>query len=339
MINRHFIHAEFLKNQAQQGTTLYKYVFALSILFLFVFSSHFCYAKTMVMKEDPAVVIVAFGTTTKASAAYDFFNAQLKEAMPQDYRSLKVEWAFSSEIVRQKANKQFKEAGIDKRYLSLPQVLSNLQDEGYRKIIIQPIVIFPGQEYDEILSIVSSFRQLGLTITCGEALLGTWENTFEVLNMLQKEFLSSSEGCNVIVSHGSPKTYASSNAVYLALDEFISRKYENAYLGSIEGIPSRELVLSAVKQCKLKKIRFIPFMYVAGDHVMNDIMGDDPKELSWASEMKEAGFTVDTVYTDFQGEKFYKGLGFYKEINRLLIEQLIKSLDKTIKPFSETSLE
>jgi sirohydrochlorin cobaltochelatase len=306
----------------------YFYITILCILFLFSQSAG---AMTRTLKKEPAIVIAAFGTTTKAQATYDFFEAQLKKELPQEYKNLRIYWAFTSEIVREKANKKFKEAGLDKKYLSLLQVLANLEDEGYRKIAVQPLHIFPGQEYEELTSIITLFRHLGLRISYGGTLLHKWPEAYNVIHILEKEFLPSSQGCTVLVAHGTPLTFPGSNSTYLGLDRYISSKYTTVFTGSVEGVLTREQALDNAKKCEQKKMKFIPFMYVAGDHIMNDIMGtepDDEEGPSWAMEMKQAGFDIEIPFITYKEKKLYKGLGFYPEINRMFIEMLLKSLKK-----------
>ena len=110
-----------------------------------------------------------FGTTTKARVTYDIFEQQLRKKLPEQYRSYAIKWAFTSEIVRERANQAFAEQGQSKRFLSLPQVLANLENEGYRKVVIQPLHIFPGQEYMDVQKIIAAFEQIGLRIESGGA--------------------------------------------------------------------------------------------------------------------------------------------------------------------------
>ena len=288
-------------------------------------------AMTRTLTKEPAVVIVAFGTTTKARATYDFFDAQLRRELPEPYRHGRIVWAFSSEIVRERANAKFKKEGSAERFMSLAQVLANLEDEGYRKVAVQPLVIFPGQEFEEIEKVVAAFRTLGLRIELGGTLLHKWEWAFEAVTALEKEFLPPGEGVNVLVTHGSPETFPGSNATYLGFDRYLSRKYPNVVAGGVDGVLTREQALEVVKKSPTKRARLIPFMYVAGDHIMNDIMGREPEKdgsLSWALELEKAGVTVDSVPFDYQGDHFYKGLGFYEAINHQLIEQLAASLKR-----------
>ncbi len=288
-------------------------------------------AMTRTIKKDPAIVVVAFGTTTRAQGTYDFFEEQLRQELPARYRGYKVVWAFTSEIVRERANKKFAEAGIPKRYRSLAQVLADLEDEGYRKIALQSLHIFPGQEYEDMERVIRAFRTLGLRIEYGGALLHEWPWVFEAVDVLSGEFLAPDEGCNVLVAHGTPETFPGSNATYLGLDRYLSRKYPNVFIGGVDGVLTREQALAQAKRYPVKRVRLVPFMYVAGDHIMNDIMGEEPDDEgtpSWAMELRQAGLEVDSVEVTYGGERYFKGLGFYRRINSMLIGQLLESLKR-----------
>ncbi len=289
------------------------------------------WAMTRTLKKEPAIVIAAFGTTTKARVTYDFFEAQLRKELPPEYRNLKIVWAFTSEIVRERANARFKKDGNGERYLSLPQALADLENEGYRKVAVQPLHIFPGQEFEDLEREIEAFRMIGLRIEHGGTLLHEWPWLFETIDLLEKEFLAPAEGVNVLVAHGTPETFAGSNATYLGLDRYLSHRYANVVAGGVDGVLTREQALAAVKKSPTRRARLIPFMYVAGDHIMNDIMGSVPDkdgEISWALELERAGVKVDTVYTEYKGERCFKGLGFYPEINSRFIGQVVESLKR-----------
>ncbi len=291
--------------------------------------------KTRTLKKEPAIVIAAFGTTTKAMITFDFFEEQLRTELPEKYKNLKVEWAFTSEIVRERANKKFKKAGINRRFKSLAQVVSELEDEGYRKIVVQPLHIFPGIEYENVLKMVEgleeAFKDFDLRIKVGTPLLTHWEDLEHTVVALKNELIPPSEGCNILVAHGTGETMNGANITYLGLERIVNVYYENVWIGSVEGIQTRTEALKRAKHCKGRKIKFIPFMFVAGDHIMNDIMGQEPDEdggLSWALEMQKAGFDVDISMVRYRGKEYYKGLGFYPEINRIFIKSIVRILKK-----------
>ena len=162
-----------------------KIIFTL-LLSILLYSTAFSMSRTI--KSDPAIVITAFGTTTEARITFDFFEAQLQTIAKKELEGLKIEWAFTSEIIRERANKKFKKKGINKHYRSLPQVLADLEADGYRKVVVQPIHIFAGQEYAEVVQTVKAFESLGLTIHLGNTLTHRWEEMFESLDILSKDF-------------------------------------------------------------------------------------------------------------------------------------------------------
>lgn len=300
-------------------------------LALLLLGSAPAWSMTRTLKQDPVIVITAFGTTTKAMVTYDAFEKQLRNELPAKYQGLKVEWAFTSEIVRERANNKFAEKGLAKRFLSLPQVLANLENEGYRKVALQSLHIFPGQEYEDMEREINAFRQIGLRIEYGGTLLHEWPWLFEVINTLEPNFLKPEEGCNVLVVHGTPETFPGSNSTYLGLDRYLSHKYTNVFVGGVDGVLTREQVLTQAKACQVNQARLIPFMYVAGDHIMNDIMSaqaDDKGVPSWAMELEEAGLNVDTIHTQYAGKTYFKGLGFYPEVNQNYIHQLLESMKR-----------
>ncbi|MDD5759781.1 MAG: sirohydrochlorin cobaltochelatase [Desulfobulbaceae bacterium] len=303
---------------------------ALLLVSLFSFAPQ-AEAMTRTLEKGPAIVIAAFGTTTDARETYDFFEQQLRQELPEAWLKAPITWAYTSEIVRERANKKFAEQGDPQRYRSLLQVLADLEDQGYRQIAVQSLHIFPGQEYDEMEKVLAAFRTLGLHIEYGGTLLQKWEMLFEAIDGVADEFLPEADGCNLLVGHGSPESFSPANSTYLGLDRYLSHKYAKTFVGTVDGVLTREQALDKAIFCSPKRVRIVPFMYVAGDHIMNDIMGTTPDKggvPSWAMELQSAGVKVETVFTEYQGRKVFKGLGFYRKINDIFIKELIKSLQR-----------
>ena len=317
----------------QTGRTA-RFVMVAWVMMMVVGVTTICSAMTRTLKADPAIVIVAFGTTTKAGVTYEFFEQQLRASLPKQYREYKIEWAFTSEIIRERANQKFVKQDLPTRYRSLPQVLADLEDEGYRRVAIQSLHIFPGQEYLDMEREITAFRTLGMQIEYGGTLFHEWEAVFEAIEILEHEFLAPNEGSNILVVHGTPQTFPGSNSTYMGLDRYLSHKYENVFIGGVDGVLTREQALDLAKNFPLKRVRLIPVMYVAGDHIMNDIMGTEADRhgvVSWAMELEAAGFKVDSPSLSYKGVELYKGLGFYKEINQLFMDQLLESLERIEK--------
>lgn len=272
---------------------------------------------TRTLKEKPAIVVAAFGTSTKAQVTYDVFERQLREELP----GYEVRWAFTSEIIRERVNERLAREGSARRLLSLQQVLSNLQADGYTRAVVQPLQIFPGEEYEEVVRIATGFP--GLRIELSETLLHRWDAVREVVGILSKDFLPPQAGCNVIVAHGSPQTAVGSNSTYLGLERDLTKRFPNVSMGCVEGVLTREDGLEPAKACRGNGVRLIPLMFVGGDHVMNDVMGDGD---SWRGELERAGKTVDVPTMEVNGSKQFRGLGLIPDVNRIFIRALRRAL-------------
>ncbi|NDY42461.1 hypothetical protein G3N55_06345 [Dissulfurirhabdus thermomarina] len=268
----------------------------------------------------PAIVLAAFGTSTTARATFDVLDRRIRAAFPGH----EVRWAFTSRIIREKVNRRRADAD---RLRSLPEVLAALQAEGVRQVVVQSMHVFPGGEY---VHMQRQARMEGLQVAVGEPLLATWEDAARVFAVLEREFPAPDEGCVVLAGHGTPNTYyAPSTAVYLALDRWIHARYPNVYLGSVEGVPDRKDALDRAKAHPGRRVRIVPFMLVAGDHVMNDIMGEaagEGEEASWAEELRRAGKVVDCPTVKLGGKVLYKGLGLYDVTAEILVEHIRQAL-------------
>jgi sirohydrochlorin cobaltochelatase len=145
------------------------------------------------------------------------------------------------------------------------------------------------------------------------------------MKILSKDFLPAAEGCNVIVAHGSPRTAVGSNSTYLGLDRYLSRHFRNVFLGCVEGILTREDGLEPAKAFPGQRVRFLPLMFVGGDHVMGDIMGDGD---SWRREIEKTGKTVDIPEIQVAGETQYRGLGLIPDVNAIFIREIRRALGR-----------
>ena len=265
----------------------------------------------------PPIVLVAFGTSTNAQVTFDCLDKRIRAAFPGH----KISWAFTSSIIRQKVNARLKKEGKERLY-SLPQVLAALEADGYRKAVVQSLHVFPGEEYVHMTRQASIY---GMDLAVGEPIFALWKDVSRVLGCIQPDIPEPEKGCAVLVVHGSPNTYSSpATSVYLALDRILRSRYRNCFLGSIEGVPDRYDALRRVKAYPGRHVRIIPLMLVAGDHVMNDIMGDKQGEgrSSWAMELRAAGKAVDCPKVEVDGKEYYKGLGFNEVVARIIIEHI-----------------
>ena len=112
----------------------------------------------------------------------------------------------------------------------------------------------------------------------------------------------------VLMGHGTPHH---ANTVYAALDYmFKDQGYNNVFVGTVEGYPKLSNVIKLIKERSFKKIHLAPLMFVAGDHALNDMSGEED---SWKACFETEGYSV---------ECHLKGLGEYEGIRRIILRHL-----------------
>ena len=88
----------------------------------------------------PAIVLVAFGTSTKAFETYKYFENKIKERFPDH----EIRWAYTSKIVREKLKEE------EQRELpDLEQTLADLKAKGVTQVAVQSLHVVPGEEWEK----------------------------------------------------------------------------------------------------------------------------------------------------------------------------------------------
>ncbi len=262
------------------------------------------------LQDRPAIVISVFGSSSRAKAALDLFAERFAKEFPgeQPY------WAYTSEIIRKKA-------GLP----SLQETLARIEAAGYRKVVVQPLHIFPGTEYQQMAETCAFFP--GLRVFLGETLLHRWDFVKETLAVLEQDFLMPGEGLNLLALHGTPLAADPVNIVYLGLERLVADLYPNVLTASIEGVPDHEAVLARIKRQELAgkfhRLRIIPMMYFAGMHAEDDLMAESE---SWRVALENMGFVVECPVIQHERGELFKGLAWYPEIIDFFLERLRRAL-------------
>lgn len=263
------------------------------------------------LHDKPAVVTAAFGSTARAKAALDLFTSRLATELP-DHEHF---FAYTSEIIRRKA-------GLP----SLQETLAKVEAAGYRRVVVQPLHVFPGTEYQQLAETCTFFP--GLRVFLSETLCHRWEFVKECLEVVEQDFLPPEQGLNLLALHGTPLAADPVNIVYLGLEQLVTDRYANVLAASIEGIPDWDAVLAKIDRLKLvqsfPRLRIIPLVYFAGMHAEKDLMGTAE---SWRAALAELGFAVEcSMVRHGDGDRF-KGLAYYPEILSFFMARLQRALN------------
>jgi sirohydrochlorin cobaltochelatase len=254
----------------------------------------------------PAIVLAAFGTSTAAFDTYAHFEKKVKERFPE----YEIRWAFTSRKVRQKLALE-----KGKQLNDLATTLRELKAAGFTRVAIQSLHIVPGEEWDK--KVVQVSREIpGLKVALGKPLLHSPQDQERVLQSVAQTFPKDLKATAVVLmAHGSP--VPEGEKAYIAFDRLLRTQYQNAFLGTVGGKPTREEAFEAVKQADPAAVVLMPFMFVAGEHVAKDMLGDDPE--SWKSQLlKQKAYRLEWIT---------KGLGYQDGIIAIYLDHLAQALE------------
>ena len=252
------------------------------------------------MKKTTAIVLTAFGTSTEARGTYTFFEEQARRQFPDH----DVLWAYTSRTLRAKMARE------GEVWLSPEELLRELPARGYSAAAIQSLHVVPGIEFEKI---TAAAAHAPLPTAVGAPLLSCSADCGAVLDALARDIGDPSACITVLAGHGTPHHGAQS--LYGEFSRLLSARYpENVHVCMVEGDPSWEDALVRIRRSSCRRVRLVPFMFVAGDHIVNDVLGDDD---SWASQLD--GYAVE-------GSR--RGLGLNRAIDEIYFLHLQEALNR-----------
>ena len=255
-----------------------------------------------------AILAVSFGTSHEDTrkVTIDAIEDSMRQAFPEYpvYRA----WT-SKMIIRKLKNRD------NIIVPTVKEAMEQMAADGITDVLVQPTHVINGIENDRMKEDALSFRDSFHSISFGDPLLTTEDDSHKAIAAIAREFSHITKNqALVFMGHG---TTHFANSIYAALDyTFKDKGYHNFFLGTVEAYPSMESLKKMVKAYRPKEVVLAPFMIVAGDHAKNDMAGDDPE--SWYSQFKDEGYEVKTVL---------KGLGEYEGIRSLFIDH-IRAIDR-----------
>ena len=109
----------------------------------------------MIDKHKKAILAVSFGTTHKDTMEKTI--NKIEDRIREEFSDYEVRRAFTAHIVLKVLRTR---DGIIEN--NPEEALEKLKHEGYEEVIVQPLHIIPGEEYDYIKHVVDNFRRDGV---------------------------------------------------------------------------------------------------------------------------------------------------------------------------------
>ena len=289
--------------------------FFFAVALVCLFSVQAAVAEEQKVEHKNGIVLAMFGTTVEP-ALQGLLN--IKEKMEKAYPNTPVRIAFTSNIIRKIWQKRAADPAYVKAHPEVPleilhaqgplATMANFQDEGYDTLVVQPTHIAPAEEFLDLSSYVEALAAIDTIkerfkpfhrLVMGRPMLGTFgtrhpyaEDIKTAVKAMQEDADRAKKENAALVYMGHGNDYFASGGSYLQFEHEMRVAYPDVLtiVGTVEGYPAFEQVLTQLKHADIKKVVARPFMIVAGDHAVNDMAG--PEEDSWKSMLEKEGIAV-----------------------------------------------
>ncbi|MBR4353050.1 MAG: sirohydrochlorin cobaltochelatase [Bacteroidales bacterium] len=256
-------------------------------------------------ENKTALLMVHYGTTydETRSKTIDAINAKAAQTFPE----LTLREAYTSRIVI----RRLKERGIVRE--TPLDALLRLRADGFTHVIVQSTTLLEGAEMESLRREVASVEGFFEDIRVGAPLLYDVADCAKVAEILAARHADATDARKkahvVLVGHG---TYTPATATYSQMDYLFSAQGNPLFhVATLEGYPTFETMLARLKAAGARRVTLVPLLFVAGDHVTNDIAVD------WKQALEAEGLQVDCRL---------EGLGEIPEIQDIYLDHIRYSL-------------
>ena len=264
------------------------------------------------MNIKKAIIVASFGTSYNETRAktIDAIEADVADA----FEGWDVRRAFTSRMIIKKLKER---DGVEIDYID--GALERLVNDGYEDVVVLPTLMFNGIEYEDIIRISSEFIPKFKSFHVAKPLLSE-ESDFDELNKtilneirVESKELAGEDSSLILMGHG---THHYSNGAFpeIQLKLFLTDA-EDVFVTTVEGFPRFDDLDKMMARVTSKDVVLTPLMLVAGDHAMNDMVGDSPDSLRCILESK--GYDVHSIL---------KGLAEYESVRRIFIRHVQDSM-------------
>lgn len=222
----------------------------------------------------PAILLTAFGSS------YDTGQKNLEDldtAYRQAFPDHEIYWAFTASFIVKKLRKSGQETLFEREasFYTMDEAMDMFREKNIKKVAIQVVMVMVGSEYREVINT----RTEGLNVKYGHTLFFNPEDIQNTASALSGEFGDPEEAFTILSAHGNDH-HPEFNAELIQMNDYLMQNYENVRVATVEGSPLfNDALVQDIKDSGVQKVKFIPMMLTYGDHITNDVMGDE--EDSW----------------------------------------------------------
>lgn len=264
------------------------------------------------MKNNKTIILVSFGTsnTEAIKKCINPIENEIREVYGSEYLVFKC---FTSKIILRKLSNDF---GVN--ILHFEEALRSAKLKDCTDIIIMPLNVLHGNEYEKIKEVVSKYSHEFNKIILGNPILQLNNESkgiafSNIVGSIKNELPKDKN--LLLIGHG---TTNKSDIVYSMFQkELLNMNYENVLIGTLEGKISINEILDKIIIRKIKEITIVPFLSVSGKHITKDIFGENKD--SWKCMIEAQGVKVTC---------FNKSLTELLSVKGLYIENIKELINK-----------
>ncbi len=228
---------------------------------------------------QPGIILVAFGTSVpEAQKVFD----HIWQKAQQRFAGYDILYGFTARSIVSTLREEKRDHGV----LTLEEALAEMKKRGHTAVVLQSLHVSPGQKDAELAKV----DPLGLKVAFGRPLLADETDLAKVVQALKAEIQP--QNPTVFCGHGNDK-HPEYNAMMVAFDKAVRAEAANALLCTVEGQPGSKMLETQVKPAVDRaegQVHFVPLMIVAGDHILNDVSGDEAD--SWKNRLGAKVVTI-----------------------------------------------
>lgn len=258
------------------------------------------------VEKDPrtAILLVTKGTTMEgAKRSIESYISVIKDAFSDSV----VRYAIESELVRQTLAE---DGEIERSPLG---ALTDLIDEGFTKIIVQPLCLAPGEGYHALCEIVRALNNLsgkhGVLnidgILIGKPLLIADNSYVATADALASYYGTDPDAQAVILVSTADENGADVSLcrLQLMLDKMTAGK---VMIGIANGYPDIEWVMDRLEYISPRKVLMASLAMIPGKHFWHEVEGMGPD--SWKNKLEISGYDVTVSKKTLESSSEITGL-------------------------------
>ena len=221
--------------------------------------------------KETAIILSCFGSVIEQDKYFKF-----EEYIKKEFEGTPVFTAFSSKMVIKELAKE------GKVYKNLPQVMADVDMEGYKRYIVVSVNIFPTDEHEVLIRMVKGFKNFSLAnIRYTNPLLHKTKETSLYLKNLDETIRREHEDIiNLYVIHGVPVLNLGGLESVSYTANFLKVINKNNLTCSLEGeFPFYAIKDSIKEQIQERKkinpnlkVQVVPMLLVSGNHYFKDMI-------------------------------------------------------------------